>query len=126
MPSSVRSPLVPRTAACGRELRYPADTEAAIFYALALNETASHADKTFAKQLKAAAILEKIDREQPDHPGVTHYLIHSYDYTPLADKGLKYANKYAQVAPAAPHAQHMPSNPTWQPNLSSNDISREA
>jgi len=108
--------------------KYPADSEAAIFYALALNETASHADKTFAKQLKAAAILEKIDREQPDHPGVTHYLIHSYDYTPLADKGLKYANKYAQVAPAAPHAQHMPSHiysmlGLWEESVKSNQAS---
>lgn len=108
--------------------KYPEDSEAAIFYALALNETASHSDKTYAKQLKAAAILEKIDREQPDHPGVAHYLIHSYDYTPLADKGLKYANKYAQIAPAAPHAQHMPSHiysmlGMWEESVKSNQAS---
>ncbi|WP_211461500.1 hypothetical protein [Collimonas silvisoli] len=90
--------------------KYPDDSEAAIFYALALNETALHSDKTDAKQLKAAAILEKIYREQPDHPGVAHYLIHSYDYTPLAQRGLPFAKQYAQIAPAAPHAVHMPSH----------------
>ena len=90
--------------------KYPDDTEAAIFYALALNETASHNDKTYSNQLKAAAILQKVEAIQPDHPGIIHYLIHSYDYTPIAQKGLPYANKYAQVAPAAPHAQHMPSH----------------
>ena len=105
--------------------KYPDDSEAAIFYSLSLNETASHNDKTYAKQLKAAAILEKIDREQPDHPGVAHYLIHSYDYTPIAQRGLFYANKYAQIAPAAPHAQHMPSHiysmlGMWEPSIRSN------
>jgi hypothetical protein len=105
--------------------KYPDDSEAAIFYALALNETAPHSDKTYAKQLKAAAILERIDREQPDHPGVAHYLIHSYDYTPIAQRGLIYANKYAQIAPAAPHAQHMPSHiysmlGMWEPSIRSN------
>ena len=72
--------------------------------------------------------MEKIDHEQPDHPGVTHYLIHSYDYTPLADKGLKYANRYAQIAPAAPHAQHMPSHiysmlGLWEESVKSNQAS---
>src|SRR6516225_1057912 len=105
--------------------KYPNDSEAAIFYALALNETASPGDKSFAKQLKAAAILERIDREQPDHPGVAHYLIHSYDYAPLAERGLPYANKYAQIAPAAPHAQHMPSHTysmlgMWEESVRSN------
>ena len=68
--------------------RYPQDREAAIFYALALNATATPTDKTYAKQLKAAAILEAAFREQPDHPGVAHYLIHSYDYPAIAEKGL--------------------------------------
>lgn len=90
--------------------KYPDDSEAAIFYALALNETALNSDKTYAKQLKAAAILENIHREQPDHPGVAHYLIHSYDYAPLAERGLPFAKQYAQIAPAAPHAVHMPSH----------------
>ena len=90
--------------------KYPDDPEAAIFYALALNETALHSDKTYANQLKAGAILEKIAATQPEHPGVLHYLIHTYDYTPLAQRALDAANKYADVAPAAPHAQHMPSH----------------
>ncbi len=106
---------------------YPDDSEAAIFYALALNETAPHSDKTYAKQRKAAAILEKIERAQPDHPGVTHYLIHSYDYTPLAQRGLPFANKYATIAPAAPHAQHMPSHiysmlGMWEASVRSNQV----
>lgn len=109
-------------------LKYPNDSEPAIFYALALNETALHSDKTYAKQLKAATILERIDREQPDHPGVTHYLIHSYDYTPLAQRGLRYADKYAKIAPASPHAQHMPSHiysmlGMWEQSVRSNQAS---
>jgi hypothetical protein len=64
--------------------KYPDDPEAAIFYALALNETALHSDKTYANQLKAGAILEKVEAKLPDHPGVLHYLIHTYDYPTLA------------------------------------------
>lgn len=64
--------------------QYPEDREATIFYALALNATALPTDKTYTNQLKAASMLEKIFVEQPDHPGVAHYLIHSYDYPPLA------------------------------------------
>ena len=90
--------------------KYPDDPEAAIFYALALNETALPSDKTYAKQLKAGAILEKILMSQPDHPGALHYLIHSYDYPPLAQRALAAANKYARIAPAAQHAQHMPAH----------------
>ena len=90
--------------------KYPDDPEAAIFYALALNETALPSDKTYAKQLKAGAILEKVAATLPDHPGVLHYLIHTYDYPPLAQRGLDAANKYAEVAPAAQHAQHMPAH----------------
>ncbi|RDK02906.1 hypothetical protein DLM46_10230 [Paraburkholderia lacunae] len=105
--------------------KYPDDSEAAIFYALALNEAAQASDKTYAMQLKAAAILEKIYREQPDHPGVAHYLIHSYDYAPLARRGLPFANLYAQIAPAAPHALHMPSHiysmlGMWEDSVKSN------
>ena len=81
--------------------KYPDDPEAAIFYALALNETALHSDKTFANQLKAGAILEKIEAKLPDHPGVLHYLIHTYDYPTLAQRGLAAANRYAEVAPAS-------------------------
>jgi hypothetical protein len=91
-------------------LRYPEDSEAAIFYALALNEATDHADKTYARQLKAGAILEKVFAQQPNHPGVAHYIIHSYDFPPLALKGLPAARAYAAIAPSAPHALHMPSH----------------
>ena len=89
-------------------LRYPEDPEAAIFYALALNEATDHADKTYARQLKAGAILEKVFAAQPNHPGVAHYIIHSYDFPPLALKGLTAARAYAANCalgpPRAPHA----------------------
>jgi tetratricopeptide (TPR) repeat protein len=112
-------------------LKYPDDTEAAVFYALALNETASHSDKTYANQLKATATLEKIDAIQPDHPGVTHYLIHSYDYAPIANRGLAAADKYAKVAPSVPHARHMPSHiysmlGLWQKSVESNQSAVDA
>ena len=90
--------------------RYPDDDEAQIHYALALNTSASPADKTYASQLKGAAILEPIAIRQPQHPGVSHYLIHLYDYPPIAEKGLDAARRYAMIAPAAAHAQHMPSH----------------
>ena len=90
--------------------RYPDDDEAQIAYAILLNVSASLDDKTYAQQLKGAAILEPISVRLPQHPGVTHYLIHLYDYPPLAQKGLAAANRYAKIAPAAPHAQHMPSH----------------
>src|ERR1051325_8959184 len=90
--------------------RYPNDDEAQIHYALALNTSASPQDKTYANQLKGAAILEPISLRQPDHPGVAHYLIHLYDYPPIAEKGLDAARRYAKIAPAAAHAQHMPSH----------------
>src|SRR2546425_1134853 len=89
--------------------RNPRDNEAAVFYALALDSTADPSDKTYANQLKAAAILEKVYREEPNHPGVAHYLIHSYDYPPLANRALVPARSYAKIAPSVPHAQHMPS-----------------
>jgi tetratricopeptide (TPR) repeat protein len=109
--------------------KYPDDQEAAIFYALALNETALHSDKTYAKQLKAGAILEKVAATLPEHPGVLHYLIHTYDYPPLAQRGLDAANKYARVAPAAQHAQHMPAHTysmlgLWPQSVESNIKSR--
>ena len=92
--------------------RYPDDTEAAVFYALALNEgvTVTPADKTYSRHLKAAGITEKVLAKQPDHPGALHYLIHSYDFPGLAKRGIPAANHYASVAPAAPHALHMPSH----------------
>ena len=79
--------------------RYPNDDEAQIHYALALNTSASPADKTYANQLKGAAILEPIFKRQPQHPGVAHYLIHLYDYPPIAEKGLEAARLYAKIAP---------------------------
>jgi hypothetical protein len=105
--------------------RYPNDDEAQIYYALALNTSASPADKTYANQLKGAAILEPIAIRQPQHPGVAHYLIHLYDYPPIAEKGLDAARRYAKVAPASAHAQHMPSHiftrvGYWKESIASN------
>src|SRR5262245_5858814 len=90
--------------------RFPQDDEAQIFYAIYLTATQPPTDKTFAASLKAAQILEAQFEKHPDHPGVAHYLIHSYDYPPIAEKGLKAAKRYAEVAPSAPHALHMPSH----------------
>lgn len=109
--------------------KYPDDPEAAIFYALALNETWLPNDKTYAKLLKAGAILEGIAEKLPDHPGVLHYIVHSYDYPRLAQRGLDAANKYAKVAPAAPHAQHMPAHTysmlgLWMQSVESNSKAR--
>src|SRR5215813_10772850 len=103
--------------------KYPDDVEAKIFYALALNETFDH--KTMNNLVKAIEILEPIDKQYPDHPGVTHYLIHSYDFPALADRGVPAANKYAKIAPAAPHAQHMPAHiysmvGMWDASIASN------
>jgi len=103
--------------------KYPDDVEAKIFYALALNETFDH--KSMDPLLKAIAILEPIDKKYPDHPGVTHYLIHSYDFPAIAYRGVPAANKYAKIAPSAPHAQHMPSHiysmvGMWEDSVTSN------
>jgi tetratricopeptide (TPR) repeat protein len=105
--------------------RYPNDDEAQIHYALALNTSASPADKTYANQLKGAAILEGIFKRQPRHPGVAHYLIHLYDYPSIAEKGLDAARRYSKIAPAAAHAQHMPSHiftrvGYWEESIASN------
>jgi len=105
--------------------RYPDDREAAIFYALSLDATALPADKTYANQKKAAAILEPLFIAEPNHPGVAHYLIHSYDEPPLAAAGLPAARRYAQIAPSVPHALHMPAHiftrlGYWQESIDSN------
>ncbi len=110
---------------------YPNDSEAAVFYALTLNITALHSDKTYAKQLRAAEILNQVSAQQPDHPGVLHYLIHSLDYPPLAARALPAAKRYAEVAPAAPHALHMPSHTysmlgEWEASIKSNLIALNA
>jgi hypothetical protein len=94
----------------GLTAKYPTDDEARILYALVLNVTALPTDKTFANQLKAAAILEPLFKKYPNHPGVAHYLIHTYDYAELAEQGLPAARAYAKIAPAVPHALHMPSH----------------
>src|SRR5229473_7536117 len=111
--------------------RYPDDDEAQIYYALALNVGASPADKTYANQLKGAAILEPIFKRQPQHPGVAHYLIHLYDYPPIAAQGLPAALSYAKIAPNAPHAQHMPSHiftrvGYWKESIAANTASVQA
>ena len=93
-------------------LRYSGDSEAAVLYALALNEAIAvlPADKTFARQLKAAGILEAVLSKQPEHPGALHFLIHSYDFPALADRGIDAARLYGSAATSAPHALHMPSH----------------
>jgi tetratricopeptide (TPR) repeat protein len=104
---------------------YPEDHEAAAFYALSLLASDPHDDETFANRKQAAAVLEKLFAVEPDHPGVAHYLIHSYDKPQLAQLGIPAARRYAQVAPAAPHALHMPSHifarvGLWQDDINSN------
>ena len=102
-----------------------ADTEAKIFYALAITAAALPSDKTYANQLKAASILEPLWAAQPNHPGLAHYIIHTYDYPPLADKARAAAKRYASIAPSAAHALHMPSHTftrvgMWQESVDAN------
>ena len=109
---------------------YPKDREAAIFYALSLNGTAVPTDKTYANQKKAAEILNRILPQAPEHPGVAHYVIHSFDYPQLASLALPAARTYAKVAPGSPHALHMPSHiftrlGLWDESISSNLASAE-
>jgi hypothetical protein len=111
--------------------KYPDDDEAQIFYAITLNVAASPTDKTYANQLKGAAILEPIFERQPRHPGVAHYLIHLYDTPALANKGIDAARRYSKIAPAAPHAQHMPSHiftrvGLWNDSIGANIASVQA
>jgi tetratricopeptide (TPR) repeat protein len=105
--------------------RYPDDKEAAILYALILSVNFDPTDQTFSNQLKAARILEPIFVQQPEHPGVAHYLIHSYDYPPIAAQGVEAAKRYATIAPDATHALHMPSHiftrvGAWRDSVESN------
>jgi hypothetical protein len=109
----------------------PDDTEAAMFYALALTAAADPADKTYADQLKAGAMLEELWKAQPEHPGLAHYIIHSYDAPPLASRALDAARRYAKIAPDAPHALHMPSHTFtrlgyWQESIDTNILSAAA
>lgn len=111
--------------------RYPDDTEASLFHALALAVSADPADKTYANQLKAGAILENLVRKYPDHPGLAHYIIHSYDIPPLASRALNAAHAYSKIAPSIPHALHMPSHAytrvgAWQESIDGNLASKVA
>jgi tetratricopeptide (TPR) repeat protein len=108
--------------------RFPKDDEAQIFSAIYLTATQDPTEQTFASALKAAAILEVQFKKHPDHPGVAHYLIHSYDYPPIAEKGLNAAKRYSEIAPSAPHALHMPSHiftrvGAWQDSARMNERS---
>ena len=110
--------------------RYPDDYEARVYHALTLQASAPKTDLTYANQRKSAEILEKLYEQNPQHPGVSHYLIHAYDYPPLAEKGLSAARRYAGIAPAAPHARHMPSHiysmlGLWEDSIASNASSLE-
>jgi hypothetical protein len=105
--------------------KYPQDHEAQIFYALALAASEDPADKTYAGRLKAGAILEKLFEREPTHPGLAHYIIHTYDVPALAGQALVAAQRYAKIAPDAPHALHMPSHTFtrlgyWQESIDSN------
>jgi hypothetical protein len=109
----------------------PRDTEVAIYYALALVATAPRTDTTFAQQRRAAAILGPLFAKYPDHPGLAHYTIHATDSPQLASLGLDAARRYARIAPAAPHAQHMPSHifvrlGLWEETIASNRKSYQA
>jgi len=112
----------------------PRDNEAAVFYALALNASAlaaSPMDKTYAKQKKAGEILNRVLQDEPEHPGVTHYLIHSYDYPQLAQLAVEAARRYAKLAPSSAHALHMPSHiftrlGLWQEDIDTNIASEAA
>ena len=110
---------------------HPDDVEARIFYALSLGQTALPTDKTYANQLKAATILEQEFARQPEHPGLAHYIIHSFDVPALAPRALDAARRYAKIAPDAPHALHMPSHTftrvgSWQESIDTNLASAAA
>ena len=105
--------------------KYPEDHEAQIFYALAISASEDPTDKTYAGLLKSGAILERLFEQEPDHPGLAHYIIHTYDVPPLAGRALTAARRYSEIAPDAPHALHMPSHiftrlGYWQDSIESN------
>jgi hypothetical protein len=117
--------LAYRDAMAGVAAKFPEDHEAQIFYALALAVAEDPADKTYADRLKAGAILENLFAEEPTHPGLAHYIIHAYDVPALAGRALVAARRYAEIAPDAPHALHMPSHTFtrlgyWQESIDSN------
>ncbi len=105
--------------------KYPEDHEAQIFYALSLAASEDPADKSYAARLKAGAILDRLFEEEPSHPGLAHYIIHTYDVPALAPRALSAARRYSEIAPDAPHALHMPSHTFtrtgyWQDSIDSN------
>jgi hypothetical protein len=105
--------------------RHPGDGEAQIFFALALLQAADPHDRTYGSQFRAAKILERLEPTHPGHPGIAHYEIHAYDYSPIASQGLAAADAYAAIAPVAPHAVHMPSHVysmlgMWDRSIASN------
>jgi tetratricopeptide (TPR) repeat protein len=111
--------------------RYPEDVEAAIFHALAIRANAAPTDTTFERHRRAASILEPLFERYPNHPGLAHYIIHAYDAPPLASSAVEAARRYAQIAPAVPHARHMPSHVfillgMWDESIASNLSSAEA
>jgi len=111
--------------------RQPADTEAKIFHAISMVAAASPSDKTYAQQKKAGAILERLWAAKPNHPGLAHYLIHTYDYPALAQRGSAAAREYADIAPSAAHALHMPSHiftrtGMWRESIETNLRSMDA
>ena len=115
----------------GVQREFPSDMEARIFYALAVAQTASPADKTYQAQLTAAGILEPLWQQHPQHPGLAHYIIHAYDAPPLAARALEAARRYADIAPSAPHALHMPSHTFtrvgfWKDSADTNILSEQA
>jgi len=110
--------------------KYPDDFEAQVFHALLLQAAAPKNDITYARQLESAALLERLYAQQPEHPGITHYLIHAYDYPPFAEKGIAAARRYAAIAPAVPHARHMPAHiysmvGMWEDSVQSNKSALE-
>lgn len=112
-------------------LKYPEDMEAAIFYSLALYSTRDRVGKDYENERKAGEILESLFEENPNHPGIAHYIIHNYDNPVLADKGLETARRYAKIAPSSSHAQHMPSHiftrlGIWEESIQSNLLSAES
>jgi tetratricopeptide (TPR) repeat protein len=110
---------------------HPQDAEVRMFYALAVSQAALPTDKTYARQKKAGEILEPLFKQMPEHPGLAHYIIHAYDTPPLADKALVAARRYAALAPAVPHALHMPSHTftrvgSWKESIETNRRSADA
>lgn len=110
--------------------KYPDDFEAQVYHALMLQSAAPKSDLTYASQSASAAILEKLYAQNPQHPGITHYLIHAYDFAPFAERGIPAARRYASIAPAVPHARHMPAHiysmvGLWEDSIASNHSALE-